>query len=57
MVMLRMQRIKAGISEQEYDYSLFRVDNRIVIVLIVAVVVLKAWRIANENPVKSIKSE
>ncbi|WP_288871369.1 hypothetical protein [uncultured Bacteroides sp.] len=55
--MLRMQRIKAGISEKEYDYSLFRVDNRIVIVLIVAVVVLKAWRIANENPVKSIKSE
>ena len=28
-----------------------------VVLLIVLVVVLKAWRIANENPVKSIKSE
>ena len=27
------------------------------LVLIVALVILKAWRIANENPVKSIKSE
>ena len=29
----------------------------LLLVLIVAIVVLKAWRIANENPVLSIKSE
>jgi putative ABC transport system permease protein len=27
------------------------------LVLIVLLVILKAWRIANENPVQSIKSE
>ena len=29
----------------------------VLLALIVLVVVLKSWRIANENPVKSIKSE
>ena len=29
----------------------------LLLVLVVAVVVCKAWRIANENPVLSIKSE
>lgn len=29
----------------------------LLLVIIVCIVVLRAWRIANENPVKSIKSE
>lgn len=36
---------------------LFLATALIVAIIIVACVVLKAWHIANENPVNSIKSE
>lgn len=37
--------------------TLLRGHGACLLALIVLVVVIKAWRIANENPVKSIKNE
>lgn len=45
-------------AEQIYMNPLLFVGTALfVLLLIVVCVVLKAWHIANENPVKSIKSE
>ena len=42
---------------QDMDLLLFIGIALLVLLVIVACVVVKAWHVANENPVKSIKAE